>query len=67
MRIEIKKASLRHEVKPSSLFVRLSELIQLLEAMLVDELLEMAVRVMADFACMVENHHVPVFCVVRLP
>ena len=53
--------------RPFSLSVSFPELIQLLEAMLVDELLEVAVRVMTDFACMVENHHVSILCIVRLP
>ena len=47
--------------------MRFSELIQLFEAMFVDELLQMSVGIAADQTFVVEHHHHPIFLRVGLP
>ena len=47
--------------------VSLSELVKLLETMLVDQLLKRPVRVVAYLALVVENHEVAVFRRIRFP
>ena len=47
--------------------MRFSELIQLFEAMFVDELLQMSVGIAADQTFVVEYHHYPIFLGIGLP
>ena len=47
--------------------MRLSEFIQLLETMTVNDLLQLTVRIVADIALVIEHHQLTVFCRIGMP